>query len=100
MREREERIEIIRTGVFITDDERMELATSTLDPNASRYGPRRRKEPYEVLQEIAERRGLPQLGDMYGLTNSGEIVCRDLPKNHKALEEASKNLQKNEGMGT
>lgn len=91
-RERDDVPIVIGTGVFITKHECIELSTSTLDPNASRFGPRIRKEPYEVLQEIAARNGLPQLDDMYGLTESGELVCRDLPDNREAL----KNLKKQE----
>lgn len=77
---------MIETGVFVTEDEKIELATCSLDPNASRFSPRKRKEPYEVLQEQAARHGLPLLSDMYGLTNSGQIVCRDTEINRRKLE--------------
>lgn len=86
MKEQKNEFTVIETGIFITSDEYVKLSTSTLDPNASKFGPRTRKEPYEVLQDIARRRGLPELGDMYGLTESGQIVCRNLSKNREALK--------------
>jgi len=49
------------------------------------YGPKEKKEPYEILQEIAKRYGLPEITDMYGLDNN-EIIYRNLPENKKSLE--------------
>lgn len=69
-------MKLVHTGIFLSDDEMIELTTSTLDPMASVWGPSKRKEPWEVLQEIAKRHNLPPRDDFYGMTNEREIVYR------------------------
>ncbi|MFH1585665.1 MAG: hypothetical protein ABIB79_02775 [archaeon] len=81
-----EEYKIIRTGIRLTEDEINEIQFCQFDPTALMYGPKETKEPYEILQEIAERRGLPKLDDMYGMTSENEIVCRDIEENRRQLK--------------
>lgn len=78
--------EIIKTGLHLTEEELNEIRFCQFDPNASKYGPKKTKESYEVLQEIAKSRGLPNISDMYGMTTDNEIVCRDMKENRRQLK--------------
>jgi len=78
-------IEIIKTGIYLNEDELLELTMCNFNPTSLMYGPKEKKEPYEILQEIAKRYGLPELSDMYGL-DKNEIICRNLPENKKSLK--------------
>jgi len=81
-----EESQMIKTGIYLTEDEINEIKFCQFDPVAPMYGPKKTKEPYEVLQEIAERRGLPSIKDLYGMTADKEIVCRDMKENRKQLK--------------
>lgn len=76
--------ELIETGVFLTEGELIEIRMCRFDPMAPKYGPRKKLEPWEVLQEIAKRKGLPPLKDGYGLTKDAQIVYRDSAKDEEA----------------
>ena len=89
--------EIIKTGIQLTEDELNEIRFCQFDPNASKYGPKKTKEPYEVLQEITKSRGLPDINDMYGMTTDKEIVCRDMEENRKELKSFLEGKLKTEG---
>ncbi len=71
----ETEIQLVHTGVFVDEDDRIRLRV-TIDPAAAWRGSGKSIEPWEVLQEIAKEKGLPPREDLYGLTTAGEIVYR------------------------
>ena len=79
-------MKFIQTNIYLTEEDLIELGMSDFDPCANMYGPKKMKEPYEILQDIAEKKGLPKIDDMYGLTTENEIVCRNIKENRKLLE--------------
>lgn len=64
---------MVHTGVFLTEDDMERLRTNIVPMH--KYGSEP-KQPWEVLQEIAREKGLPDNPDYYGLTIDGEIVAR------------------------